>query len=345
MKTNISELRPPFPHIIVPDFHTVKVGWYNCQKDLEQQGIFAVIEVTLRPKGKSDWTRIYLGKGRSCIYEDLQGATEYEIRLRYKVGDSYGPYSDSVIFKSPTEPNAGFDLHKAIESENIDTLSALLEKSNKKIEYTDRMDHTPLMVAVIKNKINIIQLLLKYGADVNTANKLGRTALMISSNEGLIDIVDILIQSGAHVNAQDINGMTAIFYAVDGGFSNVIRVLVHAGADVNHQESENGFTPLIRLAFLTNNGNPEVGKTLLERGAVVNQQDKFGRTALIHCAFHQSHNDLAKVLLEYGADPNIPNNVSYLFTLSRINFCLSTLLNYKNGLVPYNQSVSALSPL
>ncbi|VUZ47671.1 unnamed protein product, partial [Hymenolepis diminuta] len=139
------------------------------------------------------------------------------------------------------------------------------------------MDHTPLMVAVIKNKINIIQLLLKYGADVNTANKLGRTALMISSNEGLIDIVDILIQSGAHVNAQDINGMTAIFYAVDGGFSNVIRVLVHAGADVNHQESENGFTPLIRLAFLTNNGNPEVGKTLLERGAVVNQQDKFGR--------------------------------------------------------------------
>lgn len=155
--------------------------------------------------------------------------------------------------------------------------------------------------------------------------------------------------------------MTAIFYAVDGGFSNVIRVLVHAGADVNHQESENGFTPLIRLgnfikyttqslcahsslnlkyslsifilAFLTNNGNPEVGKTLLERGAVVNQQDKFGRTALIHCAFHQSHNDLAKVLLEHGADPNIPNNVSYLFTLSRIIVCLSTLLNNKNCLV------------
>lgn len=68
------------------------------------------------------------GKGRSCVYEDLQGATEYEIRLRYKVGDSYGPYSDSAIFKSPTEPNTGFDLHKAIESENIDTLNALLEK-------------------------------------------------------------------------------------------------------------------------------------------------------------------------------------------------------------------------
>ncbi|VDO04760.1 unnamed protein product [Rodentolepis nana] len=308
-KVNISELRPPIPDISTPDFHTVKVRWDNCQEDLERKSIFAIIEVTLKTKGVSDWTRIYLGKGLSCTYENLKGSTEYELRLRYKVGGRYGPYSDSVKFKSPAEPNTGYDLHRAIEFENIDKLNAILENRNRKIEYTDLMDHTPLMAAVIKNKMNIVQILLKYGADVNTANKLGRTALMISSNEGHVDIVELLIQRGAKVNAQDANGMTAIFYAVDGEFSNVIRTLANAGADVNHKESENGYTPLIRLASLTNNGNAEVGKTLLERGAAVNQQDKFGRTALIHCAFHQSHNDLAKVLLEYGADIKIPNKM------------------------------------
>ena len=41
--------------------------------------------------------------------------------------------------------------------------------------------------------------------------------------------------------------MTALFYAVDGEFSNVVRALVRAGADVNHCESDNGYTPLIRL--------------------------------------------------------------------------------------------------
>lgn len=46
---------------------------------------------------------------------------------------------------------------------------------------------------------------------------------------------------------QDIHGMTALFYAVDGEFSNVVRALVRAGADVNHCESDNGYTPLIRL--------------------------------------------------------------------------------------------------
>lgn len=63
------------------------------------------------------------------------------------------------------------------------------------------------------------------------------------------------------------------------------------------------------IACLANNGNPKVGATLIECGANVNQQDKFGQTPLIHCAFHRNHADLARVLLQHGADLNIRNNV------------------------------------
>lgn len=58
--TDISELQPPFPYISAPDFHTVKVDWYDCLEELEDQGINAAMEVTLRPTGSKEWLRIYL---------------------------------------------------------------------------------------------------------------------------------------------------------------------------------------------------------------------------------------------------------------------------------------------
>ncbi len=48
----------------------------------------------------------------------------------------------------------------------------------------------------------IIRLLLNFGADINTANKLGKTALMLAANKGFIEIVDILVKKGVDVDAQ-----------------------------------------------------------------------------------------------------------------------------------------------
>ncbi|BHF59207.1 Fibronectin type 3 and ankyrin repeat domains protein 1 [Sparganum proliferum] len=169
------------------------------------------------------------------------------------------------------------------------------------------MDYTPLMAAVSRNSKTIINILLGAQANVNAANKLGKTALMLAANKGFIDVVDILVKRGASVDAKDIHGMTALFYAVDGEFSNVVRTLVRAGACIDEVDHDNQYTPLIRLACLANNGNPRVGAALLECGANVNHQDKFGQTPLIHCAFHRNHADLAKVLLQHGADWKLKN--------------------------------------
>ncbi|VDD80016.1 unnamed protein product [Mesocestoides corti] len=248
------------------------------------------------------------------------------MRLRVMVDENFGPYGNVETFETPPEPMSAFDLHKAIKFEDMDALNAMLNESTSKIELTDQMDYTPLMVAVSRNNKAIIRLLLSYGANVNTANKLGKTALMLASNKGYIDIVEILIKKGVDVNAQDIHGMTALFYAVDGEFSNVVRALVRGNANVDHCEADNAHTPLIRLACLANNGNPKVGATLIECGANVNQQDKFGQTPLIHCAFHRNHADLAKVLLQHGADLSITNNVSYFLPLISDSASLTLIL-------------------
>lgn len=61
MKTlDIAELYPPFPYISVPDFHTVKIDWYECLEELEEQGFNVAMEVTLKPVNSKNWDRIYL---------------------------------------------------------------------------------------------------------------------------------------------------------------------------------------------------------------------------------------------------------------------------------------------
>ena len=68
------------------------------------------------------------GKGSYCIYEDLQGSTEYEMRLRFKFDENYGPYGNSELFETPPEPVTAYDLHKAIKFEDIDALNAMLSE-------------------------------------------------------------------------------------------------------------------------------------------------------------------------------------------------------------------------
>src|SRR5262249_7413634 len=72
--------------------------------------------------------------------------------------------------------------------------------------------------------------------------------------------------------AQNIGGMTALLFAPRGGTLEAARALIEAGADVNQASPSDKSTPIVMAAA---NG----------------------------------HFDLAKFLLDYGADPNIPNDL------------------------------------
>jgi serine/threonine-protein phosphatase 6 regulatory ankyrin repeat subunit B len=62
----------------------------------------------------------------------------------------------------------------------------------------------------VTNKWNmdIIALLLKYGAKVNKQDAKGRTALFYAFSSGNDDIVTLLIKAGANTEITDKNGQT-----------------------------------------------------------------------------------------------------------------------------------------
>ncbi|TDX51126.1 ankyrin repeat protein [Orenia marismortui] len=85
--------------------------------------------------------------------------------------------------------------------------------------------------------LEVIKLLLKAGADVNSVDENGVTILMHASAVGNLDVVKMLIKNGANVNARAKNGLTALEGAQkmlegvrDRRISKCIEVLKKAGA-------------------------------------------------------------------------------------------------------------------
>jgi hypothetical protein len=79
---------------------------------------------------------------------------------------------------------------KAAEPSGLDQGAALNER--------DQLGRTPLMLAVIDGRRDVVRLLLDRGADPNAADDSGRTPLQMARQANLREIAALLERSGAH---------------------------------------------------------------------------------------------------------------------------------------------------
>lgn len=72
---------------------------------------------------------------------------------------------------------------------------------------------------------------LELGANVNAKDgKFSVTALMLASSKGRIELVDLLVKKGADVNVKDDEGFTALWYASRANHIEVMAYLQEHGA-------------------------------------------------------------------------------------------------------------------
>ena len=188
---------------------------------------------------------------------------------------------------------------KAIDSGDTNALIAILDGGGKadidsgvKItanffnQYTDahydiEMEMTPLFYATYKENIAMIEILLRYGANVD---ELG------------VDIEGELYYS-------------PLFWATEQGsdenYEKICRLLIANGANVN--SGVMGGVSVIQN--IVARGNFELTKLLLEKGANANSADDWGDSALMS-AVRKDNFDIAKLLLENGADVNMADSES-----------------------------------
>ena len=168
-------------------------------------------------------------------------------------------------------------LWTSMGNKNIAVFKVLLKDTkdtNGANSFVKSSNETILMRACEEGRIDIVNELIKAGADVNAKDVEGMTSLMYAcaanKNEGRIDIVNELIKAGADVNSRDKKGMTPLMLTRDIG---LVDVLIKAGADINAKNNE-GMTPLMLARDF---GLVDV---LIKAGADVNDRNFKGATAL-----------------------------------------------------------------
>ena len=102
-------------------------------------------------------------------------------------------------------------LFQAVENDNIQEATRALEEGAD-IDTLNRDDYTPLMTAVSSKKsIELIELLLLRGADVNASDDpKGYTSLMFASKNMDALVVRLLLYHGADITMRTTSGMNAL---------------------------------------------------------------------------------------------------------------------------------------
>ncbi len=191
-------------------------------------------------------------------------------------------------------------LSKASESGNLEIVQYLL-KTGKNSQETLNEALWELCDARPKpDTLKIAQLLLEYGAQVNShAGFYNTTPLHGAAEKGPLELVKLLVSKGAKVNAVDKEFSMPLAKAVQADNLEIAQFLLEQGADktINHADTE--FQTAIFKAR-----SAKMAQLLIANGANVSDRDKKGLSVLLHAVVRHLDFDLLKVLLQNGADIN-----------------------------------------
>ncbi|XP_053488708.1 kinase D-interacting substrate of 220 kDa B isoform X6 [Ictalurus furcatus] len=183
-----------------------------------------------------------------------------------------------------------------VEEENLPALRAYLDK-HRDVDSRSDNGQTPLMLAAEQGSVEIVQELIRRGANVELDDVDCWTALISASKEGHVEVVKELLANNANLEHRDMGGWSALMWGAYKGRVEVVRLLLEKGANPNIT----GQYSVYPIIWAAGRGHAEIVRLLLQHGAKVNCSDKYGTTALIWAA-RKGHYDCVMHLLENGAN-------------------------------------------
>ncbi|KAK2747100.1 hypothetical protein FQN57_002355 [Myotisia sp. PD_48] len=256
------------------------------------------------------------GANVNATSDESRGLTALDAALKFRHTDIAQLLLEEDANISPSA------LVKAVRKLDIEMVFLLLSNGANPNTSGCEEGLNPLPQAARLGSINLVQVLLKWKADVNMPEYAygRRTALQAAAEYGSLEVVEVLLQAGADVNAPasmcgrtstsmcggiatSMCGKTALQAAAENGSLAIVKVLLQAGADINAPASTCGKTALQAAA---ENGSLAIVKVLLQAGADINAPASTrGKTAL-QAAAEKGSLAIVKVLLQAGADVNAP---------------------------------------
>ncbi len=194
---------------------------------------------------------------------------------------------------------------EAIEANDLLLAEKFILLDSSVTTLTDEQGNTPLHLAASLAQPNMIQLLLKHGAELSTQNSYGRlpihtaaalsfelahlllgngSLLYIPDDTG-VTVLDMAFSSGPtavsallgeqFVNSLDMKGNSPLHFAAQRGELNIVRELIEYGADINITNSDQ-MSPLdVAFSFIDSDIHVQIARLLIENYSQIPQDTNF----------------------------------------------------------------------
>jgi Ankyrin repeats (3 copies)/Ankyrin repeats (many copies) len=269
--TGIVFVTPPSDEPLIREFQTLA---RDSKSESELQAFVSahphLLEASARPYGPTImWLLEYeLEQGALVLYRAGAKTPPDAIVLAARGG--LDTFIDALLANG-VDPNGGDSwgytpLHAAAKQGEVSTVKKLLAAKAKPSVSSSNDGFTPLHIAVIEHKEEIIPLLLKGGADIESMDHNGKTPLHWGP----------FAYRAREMHVYEEMGQPHDTIYRDPGPARGIFLLLDAGAKINAIDKE-GNTPLHQAAYINSVRGAEA---LLARGANVNIKNKAGETPL-----------------------------------------------------------------
>lgn len=212
------------------------------------------------------------------------------------------------------------DLLHMMEMNDFASFKKALEKDKRLLVIQNHdgefCKRTLLECAFSAQKMDLVEILLRAGANPDVTDYFGCTLLMRAGEEARrckndedkrfsIGMVESLVRAGASIDIKDSVGRTALIHSVK--TPEIVDILIRAGANPNILgESLEATTALISAAQAGCRSSVEL---LIRAGASVDMRDRFGTTALFWAAI-KGHTEVVEFLLRAYAEVDIMPPIS-----------------------------------
>ncbi|CAN8097893.1 unnamed protein product [Discula destructiva] len=198
------------------------------------------------------------------------------------------------------DPRYKTALVQAVQRRSHSTIEQLL---NRGVAPDSVTEVHLLREAIMNSDFDAVRLLLLYRADPNSVDRHGCTPLFSATELGLIEIAMLLIKYGADPNmSAGPNADTPLAMAVLEDRFELVKLFLAHGADPNRIMA-NGNTVLIRS--IDRKTPKALVEVMLDQGIDANSKNAEGTSPMFQCVSTQRL-DIAHMLLDRGADPNMP---------------------------------------